>query len=158
MSKTVTAEQRFWNKVDQSAGPANCWPWLGFRNPHQYGRLKFGGHIRQSHRVAWELANGRPIPDGMVILHSCDNPACVNPAHLSAGTPAENSADCKAKGRTCRGEANPKAKLTPDLVREIREEYGTGAGPTLHELAAKYNVGHVTIWNAVRRVNWGFVQ
>jgi hypothetical protein len=94
----------------------------------------------------------------MVILHSCDNPACVNPAHLSAGTPAENSADCKAKGRTCRGEANPKAKLTADQVREIREEYGTGAGPTLHELAAKYNVGHVTIWNAVRRVNWGFVQ
>lgn len=89
--------ERFWSKVDRSG---DCWMWTASRNASGYGR--FGGSNSGgsylAHRMCWELHNG-PIPDGLCVLHRCDNPACVNPAHLWLGTRDDNNKDKTAKGR-----------------------------------------------------------
>lgn len=112
------AEHRFWPKVDKRS-PDECWPWLGATNREGgYGKLWVAGRTSGAHRVAWALANG-PIPDGLYVLHRCDNPTCVNPAHLFLGTNADNAADMTAKGRSNRGEANGRAALASYAARII---------------------------------------
>jgi hypothetical protein len=94
----------FWPKVDKSGGPNACWPWLGVRMPQtatgsdDYGRFALAGRRVPAHRFAYEVAVG-PIPEGLRVLHSCDNPPCCNPAHLSLGTDLDNMRDKIAKGR-----------------------------------------------------------
>lgn len=79
--------------------PNGCIEWIGATNTVGYGRIKLPGPIyRQAHRVAYELAKG-PIPEGMNILHECDNRRCCNPDHLRTGTQAENVQDAMHKGR-----------------------------------------------------------
>lgn len=90
--------QRFWSKVARRA-PGECWEWIGSRFPRGYGRLKLNRKTAYAHRVSWELAHGVPVPDGLCVLHRCDNPPCVNPAHLWSGTMADNMHDRDAKGR-----------------------------------------------------------
>lgn len=96
---------RFWSKVAK-AGANDCWPWLGSQQkPMGYGHWTWWdgerGRSTTAHRKAWQLTNG-PIPEGMMVLHSCDNPPCCNPAHLWLGTHADNMADKVAKGRQSR--------------------------------------------------------
>ena len=76
-----------------------CWLWLFGVNEHGYGRMHFNGKNRHAHRVCYEIENG-PIPPGMVVMHKCDVPCCVNPDHLSVGTQLENIEDCRRKGRS----------------------------------------------------------
>jgi hypothetical protein len=87
----------FWAKV---ARGADCWEWGGARNTSGYGWFRFGPDRTPTgaHRVAYELSNG-PIPDGLAVLHRCDNPPCVNPAHLFLGTNQDNVTDKVNKGR-----------------------------------------------------------
>ena len=99
MNKDVAS--RFWEWV-RITDPEGCWEWVGAKSYNGYGRFSIGGRYYGTHRVAYELFGGS-IPTGMCILHSCDNPPCVNPAHLRLGTQLDNMRDMHAKGRARQG-------------------------------------------------------
>lgn len=159
----MSAEERFWAKVDKR-GPDECWEWEGCRHPRSgHGRITLNYVNRYAHRHAWELTNG-PVPEGLHVLHHCDNGPCCNPAHLFLGTHSDNMADMCAKGRhrggakaghswAPKGSRHPWAKLTEDQVRRIRSRYAAG-GVTQSELGADYGVSGGTISRIVRGAGW----
>jgi hypothetical protein len=126
-----------------------CVEWCGAKLPSGYGTVGGGKSKKYAHRVAWEKANGRPVPDGMFICHDCDNPSCVNPEHLYAATPAQNSKDMVMKGRSARGERNGGAKLTLEQVNLIRSDERT-----YREIASEYGVSQTAIWKIKNRMKW----
>lgn len=117
-------EQRFWAKVDQTGGPDACWPWVAARTRLGYG--VFGVGPARAHRVSFEMANGVELEKGAVVMHTCDNPPCVNPAHLRLGSVAENDADRDAKGRLAHGERLSFSKLTAVQAANIRLRFALG--------------------------------
>lgn len=116
-----------------------CWLWTGKRNQQGYGRLRVDGRDVLAHRHSWALVNGR-ISEGLCVLHRCDRPACINPAHLFIGTIADNNADMKSKGRgrKATGEAHPWVKLTTVQVLEIRRRRANGE--MLKDMAVEFGV------------------
>lgn len=130
----------------------DCIIFQGAKDKDGYGWQRKNGE-RKAHRAAYVEEYG-PIPEGMWILHSCDNPSCVNPKHLFLGTAKDNSDDMRSKGRAfypgCggqSGESNHNCKLSDIDVKYIRENWVWGSGP---QLAKKFNV-HVTTINKIRR-------
>ena len=109
-----------------------CWLWTGKHHSGKwpYGQYYYKGKLRYAHRVSWELVCG-DIPQGLCVLHHCDNPLCVNPAHLFLGNLEDNALDAVNKGRmfpvwNMKGEGSGNAKLTWKLVRSIRQRYASG--------------------------------
>jgi hypothetical protein len=125
--------QRLWEKIDKR-GENDCWPWVGNTVSLGYGQLSLYGRPStpiRSHRAVWEQVNG-PIPEGMVVRHTCHNRACCNPGHLVLGTRYQNVQDMWERES---GAPKGFASLTDDDVIEIRE-----SKLSRQELAAKYNV------------------
>lgn len=125
-----------------------CWLWGGLSNMKGYGvmtkKLSDGRKVIGAHRVSYYLFKG-PFDYKLCVCHQCDNPSCVNPDHLFLDTVFGNNEDMVKKGRSCKGEARPGARLTEIQVREIRAKYATGQY-TYRELAKEYkmhDVNHV---------------
>jgi hypothetical protein len=133
---------------------SGCHLWTGSPDTHGYGRF-YSGRERgtlPAHVFAWEQANGRRVIPGMDICHRCDNPPCVNPAHLFEGTRSDNVQDMLAKLRGAQGEASPEHRLKAVQVIAIRQRYAAGEPST--RLAAEYGVKRNTIGNIVRGERW----
>lgn len=158
---TRNAAQRFWPKVKIGWGDA-CWEWIGQRDRYGYGCFRVGSwkhktlKTRHASQVAYILEYGR-IPDGLCVLHRCDNPPCVRPDHLFLGTNKDNKQDAIKKRRHAHGMHHPMAKLTDDAVREIRRKYRPREY-TRTMLATEYGVCVVTISRIVRRLRWEHLE
>lgn len=156
--RTRPVHERFWEKVDKTSGHGpngDCWVWM--RPTHrQYGRFTLDRSRRQvrAHRMAWELSFGA-IPDGLVVCHHCDNPPCVNPAHLFVGTQLDNAVDRDAKQRwqPLVGEEHPEAKLRREAVcamRYLRRAHGL----TFVVLGRAYGIAPVTANRICKGTSW----
>jgi len=145
--------KRFWSKVEMGK-PDECWEWRAYRNQDGYGKYMLNGRVESAHRIAWQM-NWGDIPDGLCVCHRCDNPACINPAHLYLATHQENMDDMREKGRAKGhpGEENYKAKLTTEQVKEIRRSYKGGYGEAI-KTAKKYGVSTSTIQRIASGVLW----
>lgn len=141
---------------DRSGGPSACWPWTGELDKDGYGKVFWKG-TKRAHRMAWEMANGRPVPKGMCVCHDCptgDNPSCINPAHLWLGTNSENIADRDTKDRHAKlkGEDHPGVRLTRSQVIAIR-----GDARTQPDIAADYGISFQQVSKIKLRQRWGHI-
>lgn len=152
-----TVEERFWSKVAKRDANA-CWEWQASLDTRGYGNFGVprndgtGRYIMQrAHRMAWEFTNGPLLGSGQHLCHTCDNRKCVNPSHLFIGNPQINMQDCAAKGRfnDRKGENNPRAKVTEDIVRAIRADK-----LPLSKLMAKYGLPQTTVSDIRRKFTW----
>jgi transposase len=132
--------------------PDECWEWTRARNKN-YGMIAIGdGKLRGAHIVAWELANDRKLPEGMVIRHSCDNPPCTNPRHLLLGTHGDNVNDKVSRGRQDAGIKQALSRLTNEQVVAICELYQDGWSQS--QLATRFDVSQQLISTVVRGKGW----
>ena len=142
----------FWKSVDKNC-PGGCWLWTGWKLNSGYGETTVRSRKITVHRLSYIIANG-PIPAGKLVMHTCDVPICVNPAHLRLGTDADNQADKKAKNRHTRGELTRRNKLVEEQVRKILPLKGIISSC---KLAALYKVRPGAITAIWRRQTWKHV-
>lgn len=121
--------ERFFSKID-TRGPMDCWNWVATKNQKGYGRIKVDKMWYSAHRFLWQLVNG-PIPRGLLVCHSCDNPSCCNPNHLWLGTHQENMDDMVEKGRSIKGRIF--------LEEEIKKRNSTRPRGNKHHLFGKHH-------------------
>ena len=147
-SHGVSLAERLWANVDKTE---TCWNFTGFKRKG-YGSVWWQGASVRAHRASWTVSKG-PIPDGLQVLHACDNPGCVRPSHLFLGTNLDNVADRHAKDRDAhpdrRGERGGRATLTEAQVCQIRESAETNKA-----LALQLGVDPSTISDIRRRKSW----
>lgn len=153
---------RFWAKVEKGDG---CWIWQGSRSSaFNYPTFNYFGHIIHAHRAIWQLLYGALPGRHVHVLHRCNNGAggCVRPDHLYLGTDRENTADKVKAGRHTFGERSPRAKLTEEIVRQIRREFkgghrGRKGRGNSRELAMRYGVKAAAIVNAYYGHTWSHI-
>lgn len=168
MPAKYTPEQRIntlWSNINKNGSiPAHmphlgkCWEWLAFCDKDGYGKCNFNRQSKLVHRIVWELINGL-IPNGLSVLHKCDNPRCCNPEHLFLGTHLDNNRDMVAKGRNnpSKGEKQRSHKLTELDVIAIRKRYANGE-KKVSKLANEYGVNRNTIYDVINRKYWNWLD
>jgi hypothetical protein len=146
---------RFWSKTEQQG---ECIVWTGTRTRFGHGKFCTGPHGGQkhhhAHRWIWEHLHGA-LGEGLVVRHRCDNPPCVNPEHLTPGTQRENVGDAIDRGRFTVGERNGNARLTEEVVRDIRHRVALGERPV--DVARSLSISRTLVWQVVHRRLWGHV-
>lgn len=151
---------RFWSKVDRESSPRGCWLWTGTKNRAGYGRFNVRGRPVQSHRFVLILTVGA-IPRDKIVCHACNNPSCVNPAHLRIGTLRDNALDSiaiktwpnyKYPG-LFRGTKNGRSKLTEVSALDVVGKY---KDVSARSLAKHYGVHSSTIDDVRSGVTWSF--
>lgn len=146
-------EARFWAKVVKGESPDDCWRWVGAMT-RGYGRFGHDGRSKLAHRVSWFLCYGVEPPLDAVVMHKCDNGACVNPKHLAIGTQKDNLQDMFTKGRNSNvsmpGEASGTHKLSEAEVLEIRSLRGVPQ----RELAAQFGISQSLVHLVQSRKAW----
>ncbi len=155
--KARPVTDRFWEKVKKTT---DCWIWTAAAQPFGYGKfvVKKGSSPVGAHRLSYEMEIG-PIPEGMQVLHRCDNPACVKPDHLFLGTQADNIRDMRGKGRwkykarDQSGERNPNSILTNAEVAAMLQDLSNGGRPV--SVARKYGIQYRTLWAIRQRKTFG---
>lgn len=157
MYKSRPLAERFWEKVLKTD---TCWVWTAAKYPNGYGVIGVGKKpsgdsiMKAAHRLSWELANG-PIPDGLWVLHKCDNRPCVRPDHLFLGTAHDNNQDTWDKKRRRfvpreqTGELNPNSKWTDAEVADMIRR--TIVGESAKSIAARYCMDRRTLWAITKR-------
>lgn len=147
---------RFWMKVDKNT-PNSCWEWTSNKNNKGCGLFKVNAAVgnRLAHRLSYRDAKG-PIPKDALVLHSCDNPACVNPSHLRLGSHKMNAADRETRQRHPHrpmvGEKNAFSKLSNQQVIAIRK--ACVSGETREAIAAAYNLSPLSIHDITSGKSW----
>lgn len=153
-SRIVSSNKRF-SRYYVAGNAKDCWLWMGSRSPQGYGKFHLENNkYIAAHRFSYQEKNGA-IPDGLCVLHSCDNPPCVNPGHLFLGTPQDNVDDRTSKGRHgCpRGSAKPEAKLNEHDIIEIRRDSRPNS-----VIAEDYGVSRENIYQIKCRKIWKHVH
>lgn len=140
---------RFWKYVDKTD---YCWNWTGAKHKFGYGAFNVQGKVYTGHTYSWLLTHGVLPPKGKEIMHICDNPACVNPAHLKLGTQAENMLDCYLKNRHSKGES--KSKLKEIEVRAIRMLHASHSGYSARKLSKIFNISQGHTSAIISRRTW----
>jgi hypothetical protein len=171
---------RFWSKVNRTQDVRACWEWLASTTHNGYGQFKVQNRSLRTNRVAWELTYGA-IPQGLFVLHTCDNPACCNPFHLELGTHEKNMHDMKIRKRAACGdkngsrlhperlvrgndhparkspwmvgEMNGEARLNELQVKSIREQYSLRK-KSMRILSIEYGVTKTQISRIIRGISW----
>ena len=140
---------RFWPKVLVTKNPKKCWNWTASIRTGGYGQIAWRGRPIGAHRASWFIHNG-PIPEGLDVLHKCDNRRCVRPGHLFLGTNDDNNADREKKGRTAWGEALPQSKLSAQDVKYIRKAFRSFK----ISISKKFKIKDVTVSSIIWRKRW----
>lgn len=156
--RVVQRIQQFWSTVDQTPGfgrDGDCWEWRGYLNNKGYGQFGMWSKRWFCHRLSFKLHYGR-IYRSLLVLHSCDNPLCVNPAHLRQGTFQDNTNDAKARNRTARGTRVGGVVLNEEKVRYIRDELAKGR--TAQSIGKDLSVSGLLVGSVKRGNAWGWVS
>jgi hypothetical protein len=149
---SIPAEERFWSKVVKGS-PDECWEWIGGKDDDGYGSMTIDGKTCRAARFSLSLSGVSLGPNDLA-CHTCDNPPCVNPAHLFKGTQVDNMADMDRKGRRviARGERSGVAKLNNDKVLEIRRLSSLGMKGV--DIARIIGTTEMTVSDVLRRKSW----
>lgn len=153
LNLTKAEVDRFWSRVSPANSITGCMEWDKSNVVGGYGRVQFQKHLLLAHRASWIIAYGE-VPDNLRVLHSCDNPLCVNIDHLFLGTDLDNTKDKYAKGREgiLKGEDHPMAKLSTQQVEEIRELLSKGINK--QKIAAQFNITVRMVYYILNKDNW----
>jgi len=155
-SEVKPADEARFAKFVAESDPKKCWEWQSVRNRRGYGKFWLNGRTDLAHRVAYRIGSGDSIPAGLLVRHSCDNPPCVNPAHLLVGTVKDNSRDAIERNRMECGSENGNARLNEEQVLEIKRLWASGG--TQVSMAKQFGVSRAAIQWILNGRSWKKVR